>query len=58
MATPQTELTMDTISNTNSSLASTSSTHKLINNWSLWAHLPQDSDWSVKSYKLMLSDLS
>ena len=53
MATPQTELTMDTISNTNSSLASASSTHKLINNWSLWAHLPQDSDWSVKSYKLI-----
>jgi hypothetical protein len=25
--------------------------HKLKNKWNLWAHLPQDPDWSVKSYK-------
>jgi hypothetical protein len=25
--------------------------HKLKNDWNLWAHLPQDPDWSVKSYK-------
>lgn len=24
--------------------------HKLKNKWLLWAHLPQDPDWSVKSY--------
>jgi hypothetical protein len=25
--------------------------HKLYNKWTLWAHLPHDTDWSVKSYK-------
>lgn len=25
--------------------------HKLKYKWNLWAHLPQDPDWSVKSYK-------
>ena len=26
-------------------------TYKLKNKWNLWAHLPQDPDWTVKSYK-------
>jgi len=25
--------------------------HTLSDNWSLWAHLPHDTDWSIKSYK-------
>lgn len=25
--------------------------HKLYDNWTLWAHLPHDTDWTVKSYK-------
>lgn len=25
--------------------------HPLHNRWNLWAHLPHDSDWSIKSYK-------
>jgi hypothetical protein len=25
--------------------------HKLYNAWTLWAHLPHDTDWTVKSYK-------
>ena len=25
--------------------------HKLSDNWSLWAHLPHDIDWSIQSYK-------
>ena len=25
--------------------------HKLNDEWTLWAHLPHDTDWSVKSYK-------
>ena len=29
------------------------STHKLQTSWSLWAHLPHDVDWSIKSYKLL-----
>jgi len=32
-------------------LSDTSTFHKLKHNWNLWAHLPQDTDWSVKSYK-------
>lgn len=27
--------------------------HKLKNKWNLWAHLPQDPEWTVKSYKLV-----
>ena len=29
----------------------TTDTHKLYNNWTLWAHLPHDTDWSLSSYK-------
>ena len=25
--------------------------HKLISKWKMWAHLPHDIDWSLKSYK-------
>jgi hypothetical protein len=25
--------------------------HKLNTNWTLWAHLPHDTDWSINSYK-------
>ncbi len=25
--------------------------HTLSDNWCLWAHLPHDTDWSIKSYK-------
>jgi|TARA_Y100000992_G_C21272309_1_gene497652 hypothetical protein len=25
--------------------------HKLKNNWVMWAHLPHDTDWTLKSYK-------
>ena len=61
MVTPQLALTMNTKSNMKndthtsisscitSSSSSSSSTHKLNTRWNLWAHLPQDSDWSVKS---------
>ena len=27
-------------------------THILFDKWVLWAHLPHDTDWSIKSYKL------
>jgi hypothetical protein len=29
--------------------------HKLHDNWTLWAHLPHDVDWTVKSYKNILT---
>ena len=38
---------MDTTSNNENNTVF----HKIKNNWNLWAHLPQDPDWTVKSYK-------
>lgn len=29
----------------------TNEQHKLKNSWRFWAHLPHDTDWTVKSYK-------
>jgi len=34
-----------------SNLAMSSEFHKLKYKWNLWAHLPHDPDWTVKSYK-------
>ncbi len=63
MVTPQSKLTMDTKSNignlkinassNSNSTNDESSYHKLQNKWNLWAHLPQDTDWTVKSYRLI-----
>lgn len=39
------------IMTTTNILSDISTFHKLKYNWNLWAHLPQDSDWTVKSYK-------
>ena len=27
--------------------------HKLNDSWCIWAHLPQDTNWNIKSYKLI-----
>ena len=27
--------------------------HKLKNKWNLWAHLPNDPNWTLKSYKII-----
>jgi translation initiation factor 4E len=29
--------------------------HNLSDTWTLWAHLPHDTDWSIKSYKRLLT---
>ena len=29
--------------------------HKLYDNWTMWAHLPHDTDWSLSSYKKIVS---
>lgn len=29
--------------------------HKLNDTWNLWIHLPHDSDWSIKSYKKLMT---
>lgn len=36
---------------TSNSKTSSDSSHSLVDNWTLWAHLPHDTDWSMKSYK-------
>jgi hypothetical protein len=30
-------------------------THPLYDKWTLWAHLPHDTDWSLKSYKPIMT---
>lgn len=35
--------------------AKTVITHKLTHKWTLWAHLPHDTDWSIKSYKKIMT---
>ena len=42
MASPQI-ITMDT--------SNTEEFHKLSHRWTLWAHLPHDTDWTINSYK-------
>lgn len=41
----------DFVAPTMEKTADTSATHKLADNWTLWAHLPHDTDWSIRSYK-------
>jgi hypothetical protein len=48
MVPSQTDSTMATASASESKVINF---HKLKGKWNLWAHLPQDPDWSVKSYK-------
>lgn len=40
---------LNTITNSDNSHSS-SSPHSLSDTWILWAHLPHDTDWSIKSY--------
>jgi hypothetical protein len=42
MVTPQTTMATNT---------SAQEFHKLSDKWCLWAHLPHDTDWNIKSYK-------
>jgi hypothetical protein len=61
MVTPEKAITMDletsNKSNSNSSTDYNNTSIKMASflpikkRWNLWAHLPQDSDWSTKSYK-------
>ena len=48
MVPSYTDSTMATASNTSSSI---SDFKRLKYKWNLWAHLPQDADWTLKSYK-------
>ena len=37
------------------SITSNINKHKLYDNWTLWAHLPHDIDWSLSSYKKIMT---
>ena len=43
------------IPNMEASTSANTSIHKLYDNWTLWAHLPHDTDWSFKSYKQIIT---
>lgn len=43
MVTPHTTMTLET--------SRMEEFHKLSDRWTLWAHLPHDTDWSINSYK-------
>jgi hypothetical protein len=45
MVTPQTTMTSEIIGK------KTNEFHNLADCWTLWAHLPHDTDWTTKSYK-------
>jgi len=36
---------------TNMAIDKSQQQHKLSDRWTIWAHLPHDTDWSVKSYR-------
>ena len=39
----------------NKEVISPSPFHPLADTWTLWAHLPHDTDWSIKSYKKIIT---
>jgi hypothetical protein len=64
VTTIQQDLTMNIVENNNTSLNIINSnlnnditdTHHLLNNrWNLWGHLPQENDWSLSSYKKIIT---
>lgn len=47
--------TIDKLMENNSENKETISIHKLNNTWSLWSHLPHDTNWNLDSYKEIYS---
>ena len=45
----------NSIESTHSKLSNESQYHMLDDKWTLWAHLPHDTDWTVKSYKKIMT---
>ena len=45
----------NSIESTDLKLSNKTSYHTLNDKWSLWAHLPHDTDWTVKSYKKIMT---
>jgi len=48
MVTLQTTMEIDT---TNQQALDRKEVHKLADSWTIWAHLPHDTDWSISSYR-------
>jgi len=50
---------MDTVKSEMSNIAASETyvavTNPLYDKWVLWAHLPHDTDWSIKSYKKIMT---
>jgi len=46
---------MDTSGTMETCVTSQEMTHTLFDKWVLWAHLPHDTDWSLKSYKKIMT---
>ena len=46
---------MDTSGTMEIMATSSEVTHPLYDKWVLWAHLPHDTDWSIKSYKKIMT---
>lgn len=51
MATSSTNVITNALVNANAEGIAMEGFHTLADKWSLWAHLPHDTDWSIKSYK-------
>ena len=52
-------MTMEDKNNTMESALSfpiETTTHELNSTWAIWAHLPHDTDWTIKSYKKIWQD--
>ena len=46
---------MDSSGTMETTVTSQEMTHPLYDKWVLWAHLPHDTDWSLKSYKKIMT---
>ena len=45
---------MDTLQERECIIQPDTGSHPLFDKWVLWAHLPHDTDWSIKSYKTIM----
>ena len=46
---------MAVVTTSNKEMGSSDAMHKLSSTWTIYAHLPHDTDWSLKSYKTIFS---
>ena len=46
---------MAMVTTSNKEMESSDAMHKLSSTWTIYAHLPHDTDWSLKSYMTIFS---